>query len=200
MKLNLGCGIHLKKGFTNVDIINEADLIKGAKTKKGVWKKTVIEKGAKYVQADIHELPFKDNSATLVEIFSVIEHIPFREVIPVLKEIYRVLKPKGKLVLQTDDFDGLILDWARMRMKKSGVEEYQSIMETIYGNQTHGGEFHKCCMTPDFLNWCLSQAGFKNGTITRLAKNNPVKKFGLGDKIKKDMFYRNDQIVAEVVK
>lgn len=186
MKINLGSGIRLFPRYTNVDII-DPKLVKHSKN-------------SKYVQADIHALPFEKNSVTQAEMYSVIEHIPFREVTDVLKEVYRVLKPKGKLLLKTDDFDGIALDWINLRMQPFDLEKYQFVMETAYGNQAHGGEFHKCCMTTDFLNWALVQAGFKKGTMTKLPKNSPCVRVGGMFPIKKGMVYRNTQILVEAVK
>ena len=56
---------------------------------------------SKESKADIfatgYSLPFKDNAFSLVTMFSVLEYIENDE--EVLREIYRVLKPKGKLLL-----------------------------------------------------------------------------------------------------
>lgn len=184
MKLNLGSGVRLFPGYTNVDILD---------------KKHVKGK-AKYVQADIRKLPFKDSSVDQAEMYSVIEHFPFREVEGVFKEVYRVLKKGGKLIIKTDDFDGVAIDWIRMRMGSFKLEDYQSVMETVYGNQQHGGEFHKTCMTPEFLNWALNKAGFKKGIITKLPKNMPIKRVGGMFKPDDDKVYRNDQILVEAEK
>lgn len=184
IKLNLGSGIRLFPGYINVDILD---------------KKHVVGK-AKYVQADIRKLPFKDNYADQIEMFSVIEHFPFREVTDVLTEVYRVLKPKGKLIIVTDDFDGIAVDWIRMRIDEFTLEDYQNVMETVYGNQQHDGEFHKSCMTPDFLNWALAKAGFTKGTMKRFHKFTPVVLVGGMFPIKKGMVYRNDQLFVEAEK
>lgn len=185
MKINLGSGVRLFPGYTNVDILDPKH-VKGK---------------AKYVQADIRKLPFDDNIADQIEMFSVIEHFPFREVVDVLKEVYRVLKPKGKLILKTDDFDGLAFDWIRMRMSPSfNLESYQNVMETVYGNQQHVGEFHKVCLTPEFINWALVNAGFKDGMITKLPKHSPIRRVGGMPKPPKDHVYRNDQILVEATK
>jgi len=183
MKLELGCGVILTPGFTNVDII-DPKLVKG----KG-----------KYIQADIRKLPFEDNVAEVVQMFSVLEHFGFREQIDVVKEVYRVMKPGGKLLVVTDDFDGIVLDWFRMRIGPFNLDNYQSVMETVYGNQHHEGEFHKCCMTPDFLNWVLVSAGFTKGTFTKLGKGTTVPRIGTKKGNKKAVF-RNDQILLEADK
>lgn len=193
IKLNLGSGFRLFPGYINVDIIPAAKIEPSS------------QPDTQYVEADIRKLPFEDNYADQVEMFSVIEHFPFREVEDVLKEVYRVLKPSGKLIIITDDFDGIVLDWLNMRMTQFSdpqeqLQSYQHVMETVYGNQNHEGEFHKVCMTPDFLNWALSRAGFEKGEITKLPKNYPIKVVGGMFKPAPDMVYRNTQILVEAEK
>lgn len=186
IKINLGCGIRMFPNYINVDILDKKHIKKA--------------KGAKYVQSDIRNLPFENNYADQVEMYSVIEHFPFREITDVLKEVHRILKPGGKLIIKTDDFDDIALDWVRMRMSNFDLAQYQNVMETAYGNQQHEGEFHKVCMTNDFLNWALVNAGFNSGTITKLPKNTPIKRVGGMFKPKKEMVYRNTQLLAEVTK
>jgi SAM-dependent methyltransferase len=185
MRLNLGSGFRLKKGFTNVDIIPEDEVKKKAY--------------GRYVYGDIHNLPFEDNVADYAEMYTVIEHIPFKEVVDVLKEIRRVMKKGAKLVIVTDDFDGIALDWIKMRMMPFNLERYQDVMETVYGSQRYPGDEHKSPMTYDFLNWALVTAGFKKGEFIKYSKGTPIPKIGT-EKARKDMVFRNDMLIAEVVK
>ena len=46
-------------------------------------------------------VPFKDNYFDIVTMLAVFEHIDHNELIPVLKEIKRVLKKEGKLIITT---------------------------------------------------------------------------------------------------
>lgn len=187
MKLNLGSGQRLKKGFINVDIIPESE----------------IKAKGKYVYGDVHALPFEDDSADYIEMYTVIEHIPYREVVDVLKEIRRVMKKGAKLVMVTDDFDGIVRDWMDMRIQRirSGfnLDAYVNVMETVYGSQRYSGDEHRCCMTPDFLNWALVQAGFSEGQFTIYPKHSPVVKVGT-EPAQKGMAFRADMLVAEIIK
>lgn len=56
-------------------------------------------------------LPFKDNSFDLVTSISVIEHIPNENDLSVIKEIWRVLRPRGKLVLTIPCFKEYFEEW-----------------------------------------------------------------------------------------
>jgi SAM-dependent methyltransferase len=197
IKLNLGCGLHFKKGFINVDnFFTEQDM----KGKKGIFKQSIFEKGAKFVKADIGALPFPDNYADYVELFNVIEHFPMRTVIDKLKEIYRVMKPKANFLILTNSMDGICADWLRMCAQPPfKPDEYINISEVIYGNQWHQGEFHQCPFTPSFLNYCLTQAGFTKGVIAIIPKHAKLPKIGSAE-IRKGAVARNDLLYAEITK
>jgi len=76
MKLNLGCGNDIREGYTNVDLYNpSAD-----------------------VEADLNgELPFEDFSVDEIYCSHIIEHLKDPQAF--LWECWRVLKPRGKLVI-----------------------------------------------------------------------------------------------------
>lgn len=82
-KLNLGCSIFKKEGFFNVDLNKEAnpDLI---------------------LNLDEFPYPFKDNSFSLITADHVLEHLnhPFS----VMKELHRILKPGGKIIIRVPHF------------------------------------------------------------------------------------------------
>ena len=161
--LNLGCGIRLaENGFINVDkYLNFKDL----KAAKGKYVNAKVPKGAKFIKADILALPFKRNYADYIESVDVLEHMSFKVVIKALSEIYRVLKLGGKFCMLTVDFDDLASLWVdNVKGKPLDTQEamnkYSNVMEMIYGNQTHEGEFHKTAFNSFFLGYCLKQAGF----------------------------------------
>ena len=81
MKLDLGCGINKKEGFTGVDI----------------YDYTAKYPAGEFVKADLfHNMPFEDNSIEKVYASHFIEHIPQDRVIWFFNEIYRILIPGGK--------------------------------------------------------------------------------------------------------
>ena len=96
--LDLGCGLGyftefaLKEGYhvTGVDI--------GEKIIKNCKKKFPQ---AKFISAPTYNLPLKDKSFDFVIFTEVLEHIPFKKQNKTLREISRVLKPEGYLVLTT---------------------------------------------------------------------------------------------------
>ncbi|MBU3906866.1 MAG: class I SAM-dependent methyltransferase [Nanoarchaeota archaeon] len=82
-KLNLGCSVFKKKGFLNVDIDSDKnpDLL---------------------LNLDKIPYPFKDESFSLITADHVLEHLnnPFE----IMKELYRILKPRGKLIIKVPHF------------------------------------------------------------------------------------------------
>lgn len=81
--LNLGCGYKKIDGFINID--NRADV------------------NPDLICDVIEGLPYEDNSIDSVRAHDFLEHIPIGKVIPVMDEIWRVLKPGGKFDSLTPD-------------------------------------------------------------------------------------------------
>ena len=86
IRLNLGCGYRKKSGFINID------------------NRAVVEPD---LCCDVTGgLPFDDNSVDEVVAQDFLEHIPIGKVVPLIEEIYRVLKPNGKFISLTPSTDG----------------------------------------------------------------------------------------------
>ena len=82
-KLNLGCGDKILQGYVNVDVVE---------SRLG-HKPDVI--------CDLHRLtPFEDDSVDEILSVHVVEHFWRWEVVDILKEWVRVLKPGGKMILE----------------------------------------------------------------------------------------------------
>lgn len=164
IKLNLGCGVYLKKDFINVD---KYFTLKDLKGKKPPFQKAIIEKGAEFIQADILKLPFPDNFADYIACTETIEHMAFKQVLPFFFEMKRVLKPGGKLDITTIDFNYIVKVWKRYIIDKKSfnINHFIELLPPIYGNQNSDGEFHRCPFTPEFMKWCLDQIHFKKYQI-----------------------------------
>lgn len=108
VKLNLGSGNQKIQGFTGVDKFDdEAD-----------------------VKADLAELPFDDESIDEIVSYQTIEHIPYHQTNQVFREIYRVLKPGCKAVIECPD-----IEFAAHAIVEEGLT--QKWLQHIYG------EYHR---------------------------------------------------------
>ncbi len=200
ISLNLGCGIGFVKNFINVDnFIDE----KKTRKKTGEYVDSEIGENAIFVKGDMRALPFKDNYADYIESVDAIEHISHIDIGKVFSEMYRVLKPGGELVLFTTDFDELARLWSGyIADKPFDFEKYHDLMEVIYGNQHHDGEYHKIPFNKDFLSKCLIVVGFKAEDIkmiiypTNCATWPPLKTWPK----KKDQVIRTQMIYVSVKK
>ncbi len=134
IRLNLGCGEDRRDGFINVDAhVPTADL-----------------------QMDVFNLELGD--ATVDEIFSshMLEHLGKFEVPSALKEWHRVLKPEGVLRLNLPDLEWVTEQWLNTPEKA----RWGWRLDTLYGLQTHPGEFHKTGFTADRIEALLREVGF----------------------------------------
>lgn len=133
MRLNLGCGNKKIEGFTGVDI-KDADIV-----------------------ADIRNLPFDDESVEEIMAIHVCEHFYVTEILSVLKEWRRVLKPGGKMVLELPCLDKVLIHFA------NGSPENFTLWP-LYGDpNTHkDGEpaLHKWCWSKDQMRQLLKAVGF----------------------------------------
>lgn len=159
VKVNLGCGVHLVKGFINIDSGFTREELE---SKKGVWGSAIIDKGASFIKADMRNIPLDDNSVDYLECIDAIEHVPFREVELVIKEVHRILKRGGKAVFFTTDFDDIASVWVEyIKDKDFKPTNWFNMQNIIYGNQIHEGEFHKSAFNPRYWNGLVQACGFK---------------------------------------
>lgn len=100
MKLNLGCGQHFapRPEWVNVD-------------SHRFCKHSKCVASNPDVIADVRHLPFVDGCAEAIYGAHILEHLPFDEVIPTLREWRRVLHPDGRLGIVGPDYDRAIMGW-----------------------------------------------------------------------------------------
>lgn len=88
IKLHLGCGKRYLKGFTHIDLANYKHID---------------------YRYDVRLLPmFQDSTANMIYASHVLEYFSREEVVDVLREWRRVLKPRGILRLAVPNFEALI--------------------------------------------------------------------------------------------
>lgn len=192
-------------GFINVDkYVDYREMLEGWKTKKGRCAGAIMERGHRYVQADLLALPFQDNVADYALLNNVIEHIAMHQVWQCVKETLRVLKPGGRLIIMAPDFNQLATLWTEKIGKLVGAfqdfETYYSLAQVIYGNQAHEGEYHRCPITPDFLFNGLRLLGFERIEISIYPMHKAVPKGIPGVEYSPKAVNRTDNLVAEAFK
>jgi predicted SAM-dependent methyltransferase len=145
-RLNWGCGTWPQPGWINSDIREhpEVDIV-----------------------CDIRDgLPIDSDSLDYIVSIHALPEIPFRDLVPTLHELKRVLKPGGTLRLALPDLDRGIKAYL------SGDDEYFHIPDQ--DARTLGGKlavqmswygYSRSLFTADFIEELLVKAGFS--TITR---------------------------------
>jgi predicted SAM-dependent methyltransferase len=98
---------------------------------------------------DVTKLPFKEGEVKLIYTSHLIAYFDRAEVIPLLKEWYRVLKPKGVLRLATPD-------WDVIRTIK------EPMVGPLYGKMNEPPIYHKTVWTFKQLKAVLESIGFYN--------------------------------------
>jgi len=136
VRMNLGCGPDNRAGYINVDAyVDNADL-----------------------KMDIFNLPLEAGSVDEVFSSHMLEHLGKFEVPEALKEWHRILTPTGKLRLNLPD-----LEWAaRQWLDLPEDSRWGWPLDTLFGLQTHPGEYHKTGFTADRIEKILRRVGFQD--------------------------------------
>jgi SAM-dependent methyltransferase len=148
LRLNLGCGDKILPGYVNVDV---------APSRAGK---------SPDVLCDLHRLdPFASGSADEVMAIHVVEHFWRWEVVDVLREWGRVLKPGGRMILECPNLltacEELLKDpTAAARPGREG----QRTMWVFYGDPAWRDPLmcHRWNYTPESLGEVMREAGISN--------------------------------------
>jgi len=136
MKLHLGCGNKILKGYVNVDIRPETGC-------------DVID--------DVELLDkFKDNSADEIYACHVLEHFGRHEYMFVLQRWFDVLKPGGLIRISVPDLEAVFYQYANKNFSLS------QLMGFIYGGQTYNENYHYVGFDFNTLKEDLELIGFRN--------------------------------------
>jgi tetratricopeptide (TPR) repeat protein/SAM-dependent methyltransferase len=147
-RLNLGCGDKILPDYVNVDV--------------------VASRAGKVpdVMCDLHQLtPFEDNSVDEILSVHVVEHFWRWEVLDILKEWVRVLKPGGKMILECPNLKSACEEFLRNPEAAAfGGPEGQRSMWVFYGDPRWQDPYmvHRWGYTPDSLAKLMQEAGLVN--------------------------------------
>jgi len=144
VKLNLCCGADIRLDYINIDV------------RKTHPKVLVMDLEKELLT------PFPDNSVDEIIARDCIEHISWRRVEDLLRDIYRVLKPGGKIFIQVPDLEAIA--------KKTFFNPdycffelcgWKAISFWVYGAQDYGENAHKAGFTIPTLKKLLESIGFE---------------------------------------
>jgi len=135
IRLHLGCGKRYIPGFIHIDI----------------RKFPHIDYVSSVDKLDM----FKDNSVDLIYCCHVIEHFKRNQIENVLKEWYRVLKPRGVLRIAVPDFEKLVKVYLKTKNLKL-------ILGPISGRQDYPENTHYIVFDYCSLSEVLKKVGFMN--------------------------------------
>ena len=144
MKLNLCCGDDIRDGYINIDV---------RKTRPNVL---TIDLEKDLLRA------FPSNSVDEIIARDCIEHISWRRVEDLLRDIHRVLKCDGKLYIQVPDLEAItrivVLNPDFCFHDLCG---WKAISYWIYGGQDYDYNYHKAGFTIATLRRLLETIGFE---------------------------------------
>jgi SAM-dependent methyltransferase len=148
MKLNLGCGDKILPGYVNVDV---------AESRAGMRPD---------VLCDLHRLtPFENNLADEILSVHVVEHFWRWEVVDVLREWIRVLKPGGQMILECPNLKAACEAFLADPALRAGPgPEGQRTMWVFYGDPSWRDPLmvHRWGYTPASLAALMSEVGLVN--------------------------------------
>jgi len=136
IKLHIGPGKRNWPGWINIDIANFPHIH----------------------YHDIKRLPFKDNSVDLIYSSHMIPYFDREEIIPILQEWKRILKPSGILRLAVTNFEMVV------KLYNSDRYKLQSFLGPLFGRIDVNGDkiYHKTVYDYDSLKKLLEDCGFSN--------------------------------------
>jgi predicted SAM-dependent methyltransferase len=147
-RLNWGCGEHPEPGWTNSDV----------KHGPGIDVSCDIRSG----------LPVDDDTFDYIVSIHALPMIPYPDVVPVLAELRRCLKPGGVLRLGLPDFDkGVRAYQARERDYFLVPDEHESTVSGKLIVQLLWYGYSVMLFTEEFAADLLARAGFRDVRICR---------------------------------
>tara|TARA_R110000782_G_scaffold261896_1_gene353750 strand:- start:577 stop:1185 length:609 start_codon:yes stop_codon:yes gene_type:complete len=182
IRLNLGCASRLLSGYINVDLDSIEEI-------KNRYPNIEIDEDQQFLQANILDLPFEDNTVDEIRADAFMEHMSFKEESQMFKEVYRALRPGGLFVFSVPDFEDAVRKWlaaeedwrdfyrdddeAIAQSHWFGQYSYSTssrwgyLTAAIFGPQNSPGQFHKNAYTEGKIIAICDKIGFEKPEIDR---------------------------------
>lgn len=126
-----------------------------------------IEGKVDWVQ-DFENEPLRCQSGEFDCVYShfCLEHVSYTKLPALLKEIHRVLKPNGKVLIAVPNTLKQI-EWLLSHPEGwDGKDFFTASSELLFGSQTYDANAHKCFFTPEALAKLFREAGFDHVRTT----------------------------------
>jgi len=127
-------------------------------------------------------LPFKTDSVDIVLAEHLIEHLGKNEAPLFLKEVKRILKQGGTIIIRAPDFRALVE--AYLERGLTGKLNNCVILNGFYGAQKHQYDYHKSGYDKERLHSLMATVGFKE-IHTKRSVRNRFRSFSLESTAKK---------------
>jgi len=136
IKLNVGCGNDIRKGYVNIDVRKSHPSV---------------------VNADVRSLPYEPNTVDEVFAQDVYEHVSFRESKDLLNHWVSIIKPGGLLHIHTSCF----LSISDLMSNSDNPKKIERTIAIIFGGQDYPENFHATAGHPILFEKYLREAGIK---------------------------------------
>ena len=108
-------------------------------------------------RCDLRRLPFASGELDLVFSSHTLEHFGRSEIMDILKEWTRIIKPAGELRMVIPN-----IAWSfEQVMNGERTADDKDVLNVLYGQQEYAENFHKMGFTPESLSKFVDEAGFK---------------------------------------
>jgi ubiquinone/menaquinone biosynthesis C-methylase UbiE len=101
-------------------------------------------------------LPVPDNSYDLVYSRYFVEHVSYRNVDNLFREMYRILVPAGNLVIITANL------FEQAKVLLNTTQWNHKLISMIFGDQNYNENAHQCGFSPEYITRILKNIGFKD--------------------------------------
>ncbi|RDD52880.1 MAG: class I SAM-dependent methyltransferase [Candidatus Korarchaeota archaeon NZ13-K] len=153
--LNLGCGLDKRRSTDEEKWVN-ADI------------RPEVEPDVVMDMAET-PYPFPDEEFDLVLLYDSLEHVPFGKIDDVIREIRRITKTGGKLVIKCPDLEAIALKYI-LNYYRNG--DYRLLSYIIYGAQDYEHNFHKSGFTMKAMRNLLESHGFRVDSMRIVQETN----------------------------
>ncbi len=137
LKLNLGCGNDIRKGYCNID----------SRKLPGVD-----------LNADVKQLPFKEETVDEILASDVYEHVSHRDSLDLLEHWTGLLKEDGVLIIRAPCLDTIL----QCLLNATDLEQIQIGINALYGEQEYNENSHYTICQSNLTTAHLESVGMKD--------------------------------------